>query len=359
MTRIALIGLFLTCLLFAQTWTQRASIPTPRWYPASVVVDEKIYVIGGQDSTEPYSSLNTIEVYDPIQDTWETKRPMINDRWGLMAAVVNGKIYAIGGRTGSFTGGHSPTNVVEEYNPISDTWIPKSLMPTARGYGGCGVFHDTIYVFGGRAGSTVSMVEKYCPATDSWSSDPSMLNPRYTFATAFLNDRFYLIGGWNTTYVEEYNPMTKVWTVKTPMPTARGGSGVGVINGKIFVVGGRGGNSNELESYDPVNDTWRTWNPMPTAREGLAAGVVDNKLYCITGSVPINQGGLPYYGENEVAEGLAGIDEDVIRPSNDNTFLLRFSNPFNTSNQVYYRLIKDGNINLAVYDALGNKVKLL
>ena len=81
--------------LFAQTWVERTPIPTSRWYPCSVVIDEKIYVIGGMGETSPYSSLTIVEVYDVPGDSCETMTPMTMSRWGAMAAVVDNKIYVI------------------------------------------------------------------------------------------------------------------------------------------------------------------------------------------------------------------------------------------------------------------------
>ena len=56
------------------------------------------------------------------------------------AGAVNGKIYVIGGRTGhGFILSATNTDVVEEYDPVSDMWsAPKERMPTARSGGGLG-----------------------------------------------------------------------------------------------------------------------------------------------------------------------------------------------------------------------------
>ena len=48
-------------------------------------------------------------------------------RSGFGVTVVNGKIYAIGG---SNSGGY--LRIVEEYNPATNTWTTKAIMPTAR-----------------------------------------------------------------------------------------------------------------------------------------------------------------------------------------------------------------------------------
>jgi len=56
----------------------------------------KIYAIGGM--TQPSSSFNTVEEYDPVTDTWTMKSPMPTRRFALSASTVDGKIYAIGGQ---------------------------------------------------------------------------------------------------------------------------------------------------------------------------------------------------------------------------------------------------------------------
>jgi N-acetylneuraminic acid mutarotase len=345
-------------LIAAQTWTSHTPIPTPRWYPASVLLDGKIYVIGGQDSTYPYQSLNTVEVYDPVQDTWDSRAPMLTDRWGLMAAAVGGKIYAIGGRTGSASQGHTASNSVEEYDRLTDMWTSKTVMPTARGYGGCGVYHDTIFVFGGRLISAVGAVEKYYPPSDAWSADPQMPWGRYTFGIGLVDSKFYLIGGWGDNTVQEYDLNTRIWTTKTSMPTSRGGSGYDVIDGLIYVVGGRGGVGEEFECYDAAADSWTTLEPMPTAREGLVACGVGGDLYAITGSVPINQGGLPYLGENEKASGLTSVQESV-----DNRacwpIITITPNPGRERIFITYTMPQPDDAELAIFDCTGRQIKQL
>lgn len=54
---------------------------------------------------------------------------------------------------------------------------------------------------------------------------------------------------------------TLSWTTKAPMPTPRSRVASGVVNGKIFVLGGDGG-STVVEMYDPVKDSWQSWPPL-------------------------------------------------------------------------------------------------
>ena len=53
--------------------------------------------------------------------------------------------------------------------------------------------------------------------------------------------------------VEAYDPATNTWTTDASMPTARDGLGAGVINGKLYAVGGENstGQLRTLEVFNP------------------------------------------------------------------------------------------------------------
>ena len=77
------------------------------------------------------------------------------------------------------------------------------------------------------------------------------------------------------------------WTKKADMPTARANlpANAGVVNGKIYVIGGRSADANlsTVEEYDPAKDKWTTKADMPTARRGLAICTLNGNIYAIGG----------------------------------------------------------------------------
>jgi N-acetylneuraminic acid mutarotase len=77
------------------------------------------------------------------------------------------------------------------------------------------------------------------------------------------------------------------WATKAPMSQARFGLGVGVVNGKIYAIGGRVNLSADPlgvnEEYDPATDTWTNKSSMPTPRADFGAAVYNNKIYAIGG----------------------------------------------------------------------------
>jgi N-acetylneuraminic acid mutarotase len=70
------------------------------------------------------------------------------------------------------------------------------------------------------------------------------------------------------------------------MPTARAGIEANIVDGKIYVIGGRNSDAgviNVTEVYDPATDTWATKTPIPTPVSSYASAVVDDKIYIIGG----------------------------------------------------------------------------
>jgi N-acetylneuraminic acid mutarotase len=210
----------------ADSWKSLAPLPTKRGSAVAVEAGGKIYTIGGATTMEgpvlndssgrlgaptddqffsafgPARVLSVNEVYDPATNKWESRSPMSVPRNHAFAGAVNGKIYVIGGRTGqAFILSATNTDVVEEYDPLSDTWnVPKERMPTARSGGVSGTDGRRIYVAGGEVTTqelvgAFRAIEAYDPLTNSWSTLPSMPMPRHGAAGAVIGNRLYLVSG--------------------------------------------------------------------------------------------------------------------------------------------------------------------
>jgi N-acetylneuraminic acid mutarotase len=197
----------------ADSWKSLPPLPGKRGSALAAEVSGKIYVIGGATTVDgskdpfftffgPSKVLSTNDVYDPATNKWESRTPMSVARNHAFGAAVNGKIYVIGGRTGhGFILSATNTDVVEEYNPISNTWsAPKERMPTARSGGASGTDGRRIYVAGGEVTTTelvgaFKAIEAYDVLTNSWMTLPSMPMPRHGVAGAVIGNRFHLVSG--------------------------------------------------------------------------------------------------------------------------------------------------------------------
>jgi len=197
----------------ADSWKSLPPLPGKRGSALAAEVSGKIYVIGGATTVDgskdpfftffgPSKVLSTNDVYDPATNKWESRTPMSVARNHAFGAAVNGKIYVIGGRTGhGFILSATNTDVVEEYNPINNTWsAPKERMPTARSGGATGTDGRRIYVAGGEVTTTelvgaFKAIEAYDVLTNSWMTLPSMPMPRHGVAGAVIGNRFHLVSG--------------------------------------------------------------------------------------------------------------------------------------------------------------------
>jgi N-acetylneuraminic acid mutarotase len=197
----------------ADSWKSLPPLPGKRGSAFAAEVGGKIYVIGGATTADgakdpfftffgPSKVLSTNDVYDPATNKWESRTPMSVARNHAFGAAVNGKIYVIGGRTGhAFILSATNTDVVEEYNPVSNSWsAPKERMPTPRSGGAWGTDGRRIFVAGGEVTTTALVgafraIEAYDVATNSWITLPPMPMPRHGVAGAVIGNRFHLVSG--------------------------------------------------------------------------------------------------------------------------------------------------------------------
>jgi N-acetylneuraminic acid mutarotase len=125
-------------------------------------------------------------------------------------------------------------------------------------------------------------------AVSPWTARQPMLTARAALAAATVNGKLYAIGGWGgENALEEYDPATNVWTSRQSLPTPRHLLTAAVVNGKLYAIGGSPTYSNDplttVEEYDPATNAWTTRQPLPTARTALAAAVVNGRIYAIGG----------------------------------------------------------------------------
>lgn len=254
-------------------WARVADMPTARTGLAAVTVNGMIYAIGGLTHI-PWdaapTALSTVEVYNPATNTWTTSNnhsvdptapaPMPTARGNLAAATVNGKIYVIGG---SSDGSPVSMNTLEVYDPGTNTWSAGAAMPSLKQSLGAATVNGKIYAIAGR------LTYFYDSCSNCWSSGP------------------------NET-VDVYDPGTNTWSTAAPVSTTREGLAAATLNGKIYAIGGFGGNSGPygsntylgtVEVYDPATDTWSAAAdvPLPTGGDGLAAATVSGKIYAMGG----------------------------------------------------------------------------
>ncbi len=234
-------------------------------------------------------------------DSWTSNAALWEPRAHLGAAVVGGKIYVIGGDVGYGTGRWASidffsgevTDTNREYNPETDKYSTKEVMPTARALFGIAVYQNKIYCIGGyyavitfnETGPSdfeyfnTGANEVYDPATNTWETKSSMPVPSaYADSSPItanvVDGKIYLIGNGVNNF---YDPATDSWTAKTPSPYQITGYGSVVVDDEIWFIGANSNPSTSqvdsfFQIYTPQNDSWEKGASCPTY--GSTAAIV-------------------------------------------------------------------------------------
>jgi N-acetylneuraminic acid mutarotase len=150
-----------------------------------------------------------------------------------------------------------------------------------------------LYLLGGYPASRVTArtVQIYDIATDSWTLGPPLPQPNNHGMAAGVNGKIYLIGGQtsdvselghvNTVY--EFDPAKLEWTAKAPMPTARSSGVAVVLDGKIYVAGGRPPRGSDFAVYDPATDAWTVLPSLPSQRNHVTGAAINGRIHVLGG----------------------------------------------------------------------------
>jgi len=164
------------------------------WFGFATDAEHRLYAVGGLDvNREP---TDFVERYDALTDTWTVLAPLPEPR-DHAAAVYdgNGHILVIGGADA----GGSPSAAVFSYDIATEAWSAAASQPTALesqaavlGANGC------VYVLGGSSGgSETDSAYIYDPTAGEWSTGPSLNTARSGAAVALSDDGLiYAMGGY-------------------------------------------------------------------------------------------------------------------------------------------------------------------
>ena len=335
---IGLVSVLATLLVAGQApaqgnWSRLKPIPQGEEEVIGVAAGGKLYVAAGLGAFPGWEPKQIFFSYDPAANEW-SKLPSLPE--GIHHpgfAAVGNKVYAIGGFTISRPAGGGlpawvPANSVWIYDIPGKTWSKGAPLPTPRGALTATAVGTKIYAIGGAKNPVYSTNELrpsvpvenmatnevYDTTANTWSSARPMLTARNHHGAALIDGKIYVVGGrigstfiiglsTNVNTNEAYDMKTDTWSSVFGMTTARSGVGTAVLNGRMHVLGGEAylndlvGTYRTHEAYDPKTNSWERLPPMPTPRHGLAAGEIGGKIYAISGS-NVAGGGGPHEGVN-------------------------------------------------------------
>lgn len=232
-------------------------MPVAKWEPASLVRDDKLYVLGGYENH--VVSSRRVDVFDPADGTWTR----LQDCPSRVSHVD-----LVGDDTGFwFAGGmkDKPTRKVKDhiiaevwhFNLELDRYTAGPLLPGRRAGGGLA-----------RLGDKLHYVSGLMEDRDTDSPDHFVLD------------------------LQEWNEQAYAqWTRAAPLPVPRNQHSIAVLNGEIYIIGGQFNHDLQqldqtmVDIYDPNSDSWREGPPLPVAHshsEG-ATFVYEDRIWMVGG----------------------------------------------------------------------------
>ena len=154
---------------------------------------DRIYVAGGQSGRQ--IATNQFDAYDPVADKWTPLPDLPRAREHNAAAVAGERLYAIAGRNGGLVA------ETDAYDFATGGWITGlAPIPTPRGGLAIAPVGDELVTIGGDppgggAGPARDVVESYDPATNTWHTLAPLPRGRHGIQAAVLDGAIWIAGG--------------------------------------------------------------------------------------------------------------------------------------------------------------------
>ena len=291
-------------------WSKRAKLLLSNSETAVAQAGKKLYVLGGYPSTR--ITVNEAQEYNAATDKWRLIAPLPKPLNHAMAVAVGDKVYMIGGQESAGGrrrgGGKAKRRGGFNSNSKSFDWR-KARKRFGKGKGrgkgkGKGGFVRQA------AGYSNALFE-WDPKTDKWTEKAPMPTKRSGGAAAVLDGKIYVAGGRTRETGADfavYDAKTDKWEALPPVPTQRNHLGVVAAAGRIWVVGGRyqpsfrAEQSDKVEAYDPKTRKWTTMAAMLKPRGGINVMSANDCIHVFGGE-----------GNENAASGVHP-DHDVYNP---------------------------------------------
>jgi N-acetylneuraminic acid mutarotase len=156
-------------------WTELPAMNENHSSGGLALVNNKLHYLGGvEDDRETNTGSHVVLDLDNLAAGWKTETALPDARDHFSTVVLNNKIYVIGGEFGHDIG-HVQTRLVHRYDPIGKTWERLGDMPIAKSHAETSTFvtpSGKIIMAGGQIGDWKSTddVSMYDPSTDTWST---------------------------------------------------------------------------------------------------------------------------------------------------------------------------------------------
>jgi len=348
--------------ILAQSWQIVGQMPIPVSGGQAVVHDSLIYILGGFSETQN-SDVDLIQEYNPRTDTWTVAGKMKYPRVDFIAGSYPDSIVYMGGISSQSTEATS----LESWNFSSSPIVLKSNDYFNRLYSTGQIIGNYIYVFGGTVlDSSYPYMYSYDLSTENVThSNDTLFSLTYPTQqmSAVYNNFIYLFGGARSVllksiYKYDVSNNQMILLPQTLEHPRAGGAAV-LLNDKIYIIGGFdetntlasvkifrvGSGESEIEDGPWLNDARR--DPVVVNYYG--------SLYVF--------GGIDNYGkdvhdiEMYLNVPTTAVSNEKITTPTQFKLENNYPNPFNPSTQISFEVAKLSKVSIDIFSILGKHIK--
>jgi hypothetical protein len=341
-----------------------------------------IFVISPYSKVPGYES-DSSHSYNAITKRWIDRQAQGCDLINHRAIYAGGKVYLPGGSKSDSIS----SNMLFVYNPINNQWTREADLPEASSFHALGVYDDSlVYVIGGANVTDDSVaahngVQIYNVKTKAWKSGTAFEGAfKKSHTGGIIKNKIVLAGGLDYKTgigsdltvigtIDSLNPYNITWETSSSPAGLLYGMASAACNSKqgayvIFTGGRKTDNSISAITlaYDPIAGKWYRGADAITP-SALSSGVTiarnDSLYFAVLGGENSDDiSGLNdwlYLGQAIRDTNLIGIGDKPMGPL---TYSLsqNYPNPFNPSTIIKYSVAQAGQVELKVYNMLGQEV---
>jgi len=329
----------------------------------------KVYIFGGySDSLQ--QAVDWIQEYDVEKDSWRIVGHMKQPRQQFVADLWKDTVLFFGGTVDS----SKEKNTMESWDfvPFSPTKVVDDNTNFGRAFSTGHIINDDLYIIGG----TPSGISSYqLPYITAYNLTTKQTTIKFDFtsedkprnrSTFIVGDNIYIFGGFTngvTEKIQKFNIASqKLYDLTERLITARGDAAA-IYNPtykKGYIIGGRNENSAALSSVESViikgDGTLKIEETASLNYPRTNLMVVNYR-----GAVAVFGGKDPKGKVVPYVEILIGETVPVDNESIPTSFVLEqnYPNPFNPETFINFHLPTTSNVQLKVYDILGNEIATL
>ncbi|MGJ8743036.1 MAG: Kelch repeat-containing protein [Polaribacter sp.] len=283
--------------------TEKQKMPYAAYDFGAEIYEGKIYsffeVLTKKSSGLSYYSHGEVWTYDVDNDSWELINKIPMRQSSPTSILVNNKIYLIGSYD------DKARNLVQVYNISNNEWEKSFKIPVGLYWTSVEKFKDKFYVMGGYSGynknipggsTFYNLLQIYDTKSEKWSVGKAAPQRMHSPNSLEFNNMFYVWDNYNNVFFK-YNPIENKWSNLDKLKPFVKGSQEGIkYKDKLLFVSGTNNSSKNTKarkkifSYDlKTREYVESFNNLSIGRHyGYGVFEHKNKIYILGGREEIN-----------------------------------------------------------------------